>query len=100
MATSAPYSEKAPWCYLVNGPIAQQEHTVKDTLDNIRRALQSFEGHNVLLSDTVEGRKGLIQGWLCSTEVFLSIILDSSDLGCLLGDLLYNDGNLLLLCRS
>lgn len=86
--------------HLVNRPVAQQQDAVKDALDDVRGALEGFQRHDILLGDALQGRQGLVKGGLGGTQVLLSVVLHCTNLSCLLGHLLHDDRNLLLLCKS
>mmetsp|Transcript_23991 Transcript_23991/g.78014 ORF Transcript_23991/g.78014 Transcript_23991/m.78014 type:complete len:463 (+) Transcript_23991:3039-4427(+) len=82
---------------LIDRELAEDEHSVKDALDNVGRVLERLEGTNVLRRDGRERRDGVVERGLGRREVLLGILLDRANLVRLFGHRLNDDEHLRLL---
>mmetsp|Transcript_38460 Transcript_38460/g.64663 ORF Transcript_38460/g.64663 Transcript_38460/m.64663 type:complete len:240 (-) Transcript_38460:3511-4230(-) len=81
---------------LVDGKHAQQEHGIKDPLDDVWRLLQRLQPPDVLRRDGRQRLHRRIQRRLRLFEVALRVLLNSGYLRSLLGHALHDDVHLLL----
>ena len=59
----------------VDGPVAQQQHAVKNALDDVGRALERLEARDVRGADAVERRQRVVQRRLGHRQVALGVVL-------------------------